>query len=253
MYSHVACGVMKERTLYLLKPSSLIWHLMPYLFLFKKDEEYAKGEKWFHNQMHCSYSNQMTIMKNSLYFSTPLKTAERIARFNSGIKMILLVREPVARVISHYMFDLQRGLISSGTSMEQVLFQNNVLNEQHDIIKRSVYVDSMIEYLKYFTLDQILIIDSEEFKYNPVKVIQKVEDFLGVKHYITSDMFAWNKENGYYCIKTNLTDNGMACYHPNRGKHIVDINPQTKAILTEYFKPKNKRFYDIIGRTFDWD
>ena len=26
--------VMKERTLYLLKPSSLIWHLMPYLFLF---------------------------------------------------------------------------------------------------------------------------------------------------------------------------------------------------------------------------
>ena len=34
MYSHVACDVMKERTLYLLKPSSLIWHLMPYLFLY---------------------------------------------------------------------------------------------------------------------------------------------------------------------------------------------------------------------------
>ena len=34
MYSHVACDVMKELTLYLLKPSSLIWHLMPYLFLF---------------------------------------------------------------------------------------------------------------------------------------------------------------------------------------------------------------------------
>ena len=30
---HIACDVMKERTLYLLKPSSLIWHLMPYLFL----------------------------------------------------------------------------------------------------------------------------------------------------------------------------------------------------------------------------
>ena len=32
--SHVACDVMKERSLYLLKPSSSIWHLMPYLFLF---------------------------------------------------------------------------------------------------------------------------------------------------------------------------------------------------------------------------
>ena len=36
MYSHVACDVMKERTLYLLKPSSLIWHLMPYLFLLNE-------------------------------------------------------------------------------------------------------------------------------------------------------------------------------------------------------------------------
>ena len=34
MYSHVTCDVMKERTLYLLKPSSLILHLMSYLFLF---------------------------------------------------------------------------------------------------------------------------------------------------------------------------------------------------------------------------
>ena len=37
MYSHVACDVIKERTLYLLKPSSLIWHLMPYLFLFYRN------------------------------------------------------------------------------------------------------------------------------------------------------------------------------------------------------------------------
>ena len=37
MYLHVACDVMKERTLYLLQPSSLIWHLMPYLFLLIVD------------------------------------------------------------------------------------------------------------------------------------------------------------------------------------------------------------------------
>ena len=45
MYSHVACDVMKERTLYLLKPSSLIWHLMPYLFLFQKSADDNKTEK----------------------------------------------------------------------------------------------------------------------------------------------------------------------------------------------------------------
>ena len=43
MYSHVACDVMKERTLYLLKPSSLIWHLMPYLFLFSLAMSITRG------------------------------------------------------------------------------------------------------------------------------------------------------------------------------------------------------------------
>ena len=41
MYSHVACDVMKELTLYLLKPSSLIWLLMPYLFLFIRDRPFV--------------------------------------------------------------------------------------------------------------------------------------------------------------------------------------------------------------------
>ena len=45
MYSHVACDVMKERTLYLLKPSSLIWHLMPYLFLLKQGHTNNESNK----------------------------------------------------------------------------------------------------------------------------------------------------------------------------------------------------------------
>ena len=48
MYSHVACDVMKERTLYLLKLSSLIWHLMPYLFLL---------------DLHLSISNDIVFTK----------------------------------------------------------------------------------------------------------------------------------------------------------------------------------------------
>ena len=237
-------------------------HLHPHVELYQNksyempffvvDEYYTKGESWFRNQMPCTYSNQMTLMKNSVYFSFPF-TAERIHRFNSSIKLMLMVREPVARAISQYMFGLQRKQIPPGTSMEQVIFQDNILNEEHKIIKDSTYDKSILEYLKYFTLDQILIIDSDELRYNPVKVLQKVEDFLGLAHYITPDMFVWNEDKGYYCIKTDLSETGMACYPPGRGKQLVDINPQTKAILADYYKPRNKIFYDIIGRSFNWD
>ena len=80
--------------------------------------------------MPCTYSNQMTLMKNSVYFSFPF-TAERIHMFNSSTKLMLMVREPVARAFSQYMFGLQRKQIPPGTPMEEVIFQNNILNEEH--------------------------------------------------------------------------------------------------------------------------
>ena len=49
-------------------------------------------------------------------------------------------------------------------------------------------------WLKYFNLSQILIIEHNELKHDPVSVLVKVEQFLGLGHYITSDMFAYNAE-----------------------------------------------------------
>ena len=60
---------------------------MPY---FMYNNSYKKGDEWFVSQMPCSYSNQVTVMKNSAYFNSPILTVERIRRFNSSIKLILI-------------------------------------------------------------------------------------------------------------------------------------------------------------------
>ena len=43
----------------------------------------------------------------------------------------------------------------------------------------------------------------------------------------------------------------MSCYGNERGKTLIDINPETKAFLKEYFRPRNRNFFKLIGRTFD--
>ena len=246
------CGT-RELTQFLhLHPKVQIYHHISFEMPYFKSS-YFKGKRWFRSQMPTSYSNQITVMKNSVYFTTVSRNIPaRIKKFNRNIKMILMVREPVSRVISQYMYDFQRNLIKPGTALEELIIQNNSINENHNFVKDSVYDEPMEKWLKYFKLEQFLIIDANEFKSNPAQVLTKVEDFLDLEHYITPDMFVWNKEKGYNCIRSNLTDTGMACYSSGTGKKQINVNPQTAVILKDYYKEKNERFFKLIGRSFPW-
>ena len=63
--------------------------------------KYDKGLQWYKEQMPWSSPNQLTMEKSPAYFVTP-KVPERIYRMNSKIKLLLTVRDPVVRLISHY-------------------------------------------------------------------------------------------------------------------------------------------------------
>lgn len=51
--------------------------------------------------MPCSSKGQITMEKSSQYFTSRL-APERIHEMNSSIKLVLIVREPARRSISHY-------------------------------------------------------------------------------------------------------------------------------------------------------
>ena len=133
-----------------------------------------------------------------------------------------------------------------------MIFKNNTLLESHNFIHESVYSDHMEVWLKYFSMKQFLVIDSNDFKFSPAKVLRRIEEFLGLEHFITPDHFVWNEVKGFFCIKSTLSTTGMVCYSELRGKQTMDINPKTREILTEFFRPKVQRFFDITGCSFDW-
>ena len=238
-------------------PSVLKAYEMPYF-----SKSYNKGDDWLRNEMPCTFSNQITLMKHSHYFHDPA-VPERIKHFNESIKLILMVREPVSRSMSDYRMKLNLNLENPNSNKKYAKhnFSSFVLNangsevaETDPFVRLSVYDKPMKLWLKYFDLSQFLIMDNDEFKHDPVSVLNKVENFLGLEHFITDKMFVLNKDKGFYCIRSNITDSGMACYSEYRGKpkhYVVSENTLTK--LRNYFQSKNKRFFKIIGRSFDWN
>lgn len=210
---------------------------------------YRKGKAWLRSKMPCSYSNQITVVKNAWYFHNHY-VPEKIKAFNESVKLIVIVREPVSRAISQFMFFHKgRGM----DNYENAVFRGNSINTKSDAVRRSVYDMPMENWLQYFKLDQFLIIESNELKFNPAKVMRKVENFLGLGHFISPEMFVLNKEKGFYCIQSNMTVNGMACYAANRGRTQTTVKPSVIYKLKEYFRPKNENFFEIIGKSFDWN
>lgn len=263
-----------------LHPHIEIYHRVWYEnYYFTRD--YHKGRARFRSQMPCSYSNQITVMKNAWYFPRT-NVPERIKNFNESMKLILLVREPVSRAVSHLSWQTKSPV--SSDNFERMVIRGNTVKSNDIGIFYSVYDRPMKKWLQYFQLDQFLIIESNELKVNPAAAMTKVEDFLGLQHYITPEMFVFNEEKGFFCVRSNLSVSGMdyghgtdtqtgatpvvsksqtlnqlpgtsqmACYADNRGREPINVAPSTISKLKEYFRPKNKRFFEMIGKTFDWN
>ena len=256
--SVIVIGVHKSGTRELMD----FMHLHPHIQIYYKNiyemnyfnRWYNKGIGWLTQQMPCSFSNQITIMKHAGYFHmNGVNVPQRIQKFNSSIKLILIVREPIARSYSAYsFFKAMRGLNTESFDELVTNAMKNKTPQKLYFLKLSIYDESMKFWLKYFNLSQILIIEHNEFKQNPASVLIKVEKFLGLGHYIDSDIFAYNKVTGYMCISSNLTTTGMSCYASNRGRPKGQISTEIKSKLTDYFKPKNERFFRIIGKSFEW-
>ena len=68
---------------------------------FDRDDNYAKGLEWYRQHLPECSEDQISIEKSPSYFVTP-EVPERIHAMNSSIKLLLIVREPVTRVISDY-------------------------------------------------------------------------------------------------------------------------------------------------------
>ena len=256
--SVIVIGVPKSGTRELmdfvhLHPHIQIFHSKVYeMYYFSRQELQAVSS--LTERMPCSFSNQLTMMKNAWYFHTnDVNVPERIHKFNASIRLILMVREPIARTYSHYSFSKDKGNGNNKSFDEMVI--NNLKKEKqklHGVLSMSMYDEDMERWLKVFNRSQILIIEHSEFQKDPVSVLKRVENFLGLGHYITSDMFTYNAETGFQCIRSNLTTTGMSCYASDRGRHQDPISSEIKAKLKTFFKPKNKRFFKIIGKSFNW-
>ncbi|MGB3402770.1 MAG: tetratricopeptide repeat protein [Microcoleaceae cyanobacterium] len=158
--------------------------------------------------------------------------AESIYQAFPDIKLIILLRDPTDRAISHYYqwFSLRWESRSLQEAMNREInqYRESVWNQPNSYLARGVYIEFIKKWLDIFPREQVLILPSEDFYQNPAQVLTQVFHFLGLP---------------------NCT---LPEYKPYNARSYPEVNQETKKLLINYFKPHNQALEEYLGQNFNW-
>ena len=106
---------------------------------------------------------------------------------------------------------------------------------------RSLYHDQVQRWMAIFPADQLLIMQSERFFEDPSKHMANVCAFLGLAGFDFASIPRLQKIWGGGV--TNALKNA---------EDYKQMNPETRSMLTSFFKPWNEKLSDLTGMEFGW-
>jgi hypothetical protein len=131
---------------------------------------------------------------------------ERISALIPEAKFIYLVRDPIARTISHYMHHV--AVDGERRSLREAL--GDLSDPESPYTCPSRYATQLDRYLSYFPRDRILVIDQAELLERRVETLQEIFSFLSVDAAFQSPRF-----------NEKLLEGGEQRVYPRRYMHFA--------------------------------
>ncbi len=215
--------------------------------------EYSKGDEWYRDQMTLSRPLDVTVEKSIAYASPACidKVVPRIWKQNHDMKIIMIVRDPVKRLVSSFAHrvDVDKWK-SDADSFEKIAFYSNgTVNANTHFVTQGIFYNTLTKYTKFFPMKNILVLDGDLFAKNPIPILNKVEDFLGIERHISTKNLVYSKTKGFYCTKPD-PDGELVCLSKHKGRVHPYVRPTSLAKLEEFYRPYNKKFLTLAGMNF---
>jgi len=143
---------------------------------FLGEEDYARGVEWYESLFcECGAKARGETSPNYAMHPLVLDVPERMHALIPDAKLIYLLRDPIERMISHYIHKQAKGV--EQRSLVDVLAASF---EEPGYIAPSLYYTQLQKFLRYYRAENILIITAEDLKWNRLPTLRKVFRFLEV-------------------------------------------------------------------------
>ena len=228
---------------YLLQHPNILPSLTKEVHFFDRPSNRKKGHRWYKSHFPTRWEKQrkqaITGEATPLmqYFHAPRLISEAMPT----VKIIMLLRNPVDRALSHYKHNTRRPgrePLSFSDAIRQEperiaadLQQVPVDEWHHDrslrrygYAHRGFYAQQLERWLNYFPKEQVLVAKSEDFYANPQTCLDQVTDFLGLPRHA-------------FELGQKFNVGGYSDTMANADRHWLE----------QVFEPENKQLFQLLG------
>jgi len=140
---------------------------------FSDDDVHAKGLAWYQDLFATAHPDDLKGEASTHYTKLPThpETLARLDVLPATPKIIYLIRNPLDRVVSHYIHEWSQGVIS--TPLE------DALNSHPELIDYGRYGMQLAPWVARFGVENVLVLSLEEMKRAQQDVLDRVGSFLG--------------------------------------------------------------------------
>ncbi|NQZ13993.1 MAG: sulfotransferase domain-containing protein [Alphaproteobacteria bacterium] len=226
------------------------------------DMFFSKGKKeGLNNHFPDAQNEQLLIDMTQSYIRSPL-AAKRIYDYNPSAKIILCLREPIARAFSHYWHNKKKA--DFDVPFEQ-MFKNYDLYASW--VETGFYARHIERFMEYFPKEKVYVQHFSELQDNPEDFLEKTLEFMGVDpHFKPSALdkkvnaakarkskaqqaryrlFQKFRLIGAYHAITKVLQN-LRVIPQDYIETLDDVSPETKERLLEIFEPETQRLEKLL-------
>ena len=140
-----------------------------------------------------AYNNEKIVLHSAVNYIFYPSLLQKIAAREPNAKLLLILRNPVARAISSY-FYFQK-MLREKRGIEEALnyepkngFEITRDNNDFTYLEHGFYYQQLKDCFQYFSKDQLLVLDYDDLKNRPFELLKNVFSFLEIDASFTPDL-----------------------------------------------------------------
>lgn len=203
------------------------------LSYFVQEKNYSKGLEWYSSKFPYGKKVYGEVSTNYTKYPNFKDVPERIYLQVPDVKLIYVVRDPIERILSQYIH-----LVVSG---EETRSLDDAIYDIDDnyYVNWSKYHMQLEQYMKYFSREQLLIIQSHDLRHHRRDTLRQIFSYIGVDIEYYNDIYDREYHRSHIKRKRNTVSQTLG-----KMESLYMLEPFIPEILYNVYHKVTRSYYE---------